>query len=160
MQNKLLAIKEKHIKEVEIMEINHSDHIATVVEKCVQKMEVMRTDMQNHHEKQIDYMQNCFMGMKAKNHKIIKDMEVSQISLHNRLTIMEVNHSNQMSIIKNHIIVMEAKHTREMKTMEANHITLQDSFVKIELNQAKSIVRHAREMNSIHKRLEERKSQV
>ncbi len=130
MQNKFLAIEEKHIKELEIMEINHSNHIATIVEKCVQKMEAMRTDMQNHHEKEINHMQHCFMGMKAKNDK--------------KLKIMEVNHSNQMSIIQNHMIAMEVKHTQEMKTMEANHITLQDRFAKIELNQPKLIVRHAR----------------
>ena len=169
---------------MKIMEINDNDHIATIVEKCVQKMEAMRTNIQNHHEKEINYMQNCFMGMKVKNDKIIKDTGVDQISLQNRLLaiekkqapcvinmkgmdnienrlkIMEVNHSNQMSIIHNHIIAMEAKHTREMKTMEANHITLQDRFVKTELNQAKLIVRHTREMRSIHKRLEKRKSQV
>ena len=65
-----------------------------------------------------------------------------------------------MSIIQKHMIEMEAKHTREMKTMEANYITLQDRFVKTELNQAKLIVRHAREMSSMHKKLEERKSHV
>ena len=33
MQNKLLAIEEKHNKEMKIVEINQYDHIATVVEK-------------------------------------------------------------------------------------------------------------------------------
>lgn len=79
-------------------------------------------------------------------------------TIENRLKIMEVNHSNQICIIQNHMIAMEAKHTREMKAIEATHITLQDRFVKTELNQAKLIVRDAREMSSIHKRLEERKS--
>lgn len=79
-------------------------------------------------------------------------------TIKSRLKIMEVNHSNRMSIIHNHMIAMEAKHTREMKTMEANPITLQDRFGKTELNQVKLTVRHAIEMSSIHKRLEERKS--
>lgn len=54
-----------------------------------------------------------------------------------------------MSIIQNQI-----------KVMQANHVTLQERFVKTKLNQAKLIVRHAREMGSLHKRVEERKSQV
>lgn len=62
---------------------------------------------------------------------------------------MQVNHSNQTSIIQNLI-----------KTMQVNHVSLQERFVKIELNQAKLIGRHAKEISSLHKRLEEKKSQV
>lgn len=69
--------------------------------------------------------------------------------IENKLKIMEVNHSNKMSIIR-HLI----------KAMQANHVTLQERFVKTELNQAKLILRHAREMTSLHKRLEGRKSEV
>lgn len=36
---------EKWDEVIEIMKINHFDHIATVVEKCAQKMEAMSTDM-------------------------------------------------------------------------------------------------------------------
>ena len=45
--------------------------------------------MEANHKKEINYKQNCFMGMKAKNDKIKKDMEVGQISLQNRLLAIE-----------------------------------------------------------------------
>ena len=48
---------EKCDEEIEIMKINHSDHIATIVEKCAQKMEAMRNDMQNHPEKEMSIIQ-------------------------------------------------------------------------------------------------------
>jgi len=190
MQSKLSSLEEKmmimefnHSNQVTAMEASYQEEIILIQNKLStmdEEMTIMRFDynnqlatMQANHKKEINYMQNCFMGMKAKNDKIIKDMEVCQISLQNRLLaieekqvprvintdgihiienilkIMEVNHSNKMSIIQNQI-----------KAMQANHVTLQERFVKTELNQAKLIVRHAREMGSLHKRLEERKSQV
>ena len=45
--------------------------------------------MQADHKKELNYMQNCFVDMKAKNDKIIKDMEVGQIYLQNRLLAIE-----------------------------------------------------------------------
>lgn len=104
-------------------------------------------------------LQNRLLAIEKKQTPCVIDMEEMD-TIENRLKITKVNHSNQIFIIHNHMIKIEAKHTREMKTMEANRITVQDRFVKTELNQEKLIIRHAREMISIHKRLEERKSRV
>ena len=64
---------EKHDEEMEIMKIKHSDHITTVVEKCAQNMEVMRTDMQSHHEKERTSMQNYLLVMREKHAKEMDD---------------------------------------------------------------------------------------
>ena len=45
-----------------IMRFNYNNQLAT---------------MQVNHKKEINYMQNCFMGMKAKKEKVIKDVEAS-----------------------------------------------------------------------------------
>lgn len=38
---------EKRDEEMESMKIKHSNHVATIVEKCAQNMEAMRTYMQS-----------------------------------------------------------------------------------------------------------------
>ena len=141
------------------------------------------------HESQVKEPTQMIKDVQPNHMQIIQNMEANQISLQNKITsmeeshvqeinvmenrlkIMEVNHSNQMSIIQNYMIAMEARHTQEMtamkdnhllemKIMEANQTNLQDRFVKTELNQAKLIVRHAREMSSIQKRLEKWKNYI
>lgn len=67
MHTKLLAIEEKHTEEMKTMEINHSNQMTT---------------MGANHEKEM----SSFQG----NHnKVIKDMEVDQIFVQNRLLAME-----------------------------------------------------------------------
>ena len=56
--------------------------------------------MEANHKKEINYMQNCFMGMKAKNDKVIKDMEASQICLQNNLLSMEEDHAREINAMK------------------------------------------------------------
>lgn len=92
IQNKLLALEEKIV----IMEFNHSNRMIAMKERHVEEMDTMEFDhnnqlatMQANHKKEVNYMQNCFMGIKAKNDKIIKGMEVGQISLQNRLLAIE-----------------------------------------------------------------------
>lgn len=130
-------------EEMTIMRFNYNNQLAT---------------MQADHKKEISYMKNCFMGMKAKNDKIIKNMEVGQISLHNRLLAIEekqvpcVINTDGIHIIENRLKIMEANDfnlmsiiQNQIKAMQANHVTLKERFMKIELNQAKLIVRNARE---------------
>ena len=74
MQSRLLALEEKHIKEMKIMEFNHSNHLIT---------------MEANHEKEMNYMKNCFMTMKADNGKAIKNMEIRQMSLEHKLLTIE-----------------------------------------------------------------------
>lgn len=45
-------------------------------------------------------MQNCFMTIKADNDKVIKDMEVGQICLQNKLLTMEEKHVKEVSAMK------------------------------------------------------------
>ena len=45
-------------------------------------------------------MQNCFMGMKAKNEKVIKDVEAGQICIQNKLLSMEENHTKEVNAMK------------------------------------------------------------
>jgi len=86
-------------EEMTIMRFNYNNQLAT---------------MQADHKKEISYMKNCFMGMKAKNDKIIKNMEVGQISLHNRLLAIEekqvpcVINTDGIHIIENRLKIMEA----------------------------------------------------
>ena len=48
---------EKRDEEMEVMKIKHSDHVATIVEKCTQKMDDMRIDMQSQHAKEMETME-------------------------------------------------------------------------------------------------------
>ena len=91
------------------------------------------TTMQNHlitmeanHKKEMNYIHNCFMAMKAGNDKIIKDMETSQMSLHHRLLTVEnshakeistikVKHSNQMTVIQNKLENGEISHIQNVQ---------------------------------------------
>ena len=59
---------EKHDEEMEIMKIEHSDHIATVVENCAQNMEDKRKQkeietMKDNHGREIDSMQSKLLTM-------------------------------------------------------------------------------------------------
>ena len=63
-------------------------------------MRTLYTDMQSqnakemetmkaNHDREMSSMQNCLMTIKEDNEKVIKDMEVGQICLQNRLLTME-----------------------------------------------------------------------
>ena len=90
-----------------------------------EKMTIIRFDhnnqlatMQANHKKKINYMQNCFMDMKAKNDKIIKDMGFGQICLQNRLLAMEENHAKEVS-------VMKVEHSNQMNAITMEKIQVQ-----------------------------------
>lgn len=90
-----------HSNEVTTMEASYQEEISSIQNKIStmdEEMTIMRfkynnqlATMQANHKKEINYMQNCFMVMKAKNDKIIKDIEIGQISLQNRLLAIEEN---------------------------------------------------------------------
>jgi len=74
MQNYLLVMREKHAKEMETMKANH--------------------------DREMSSMQNCLITIKADNDNVIKDMEVGQICLQNKLLIIEENHAKEVSAMK------------------------------------------------------------
>ena len=64
-------------------------------------------NQQGNHKKEINYMHHCFMGMKAKNEKVIKDVEVGQVCLQSKLLTMEENHAKE-------VIAMKVEHSSQM----------------------------------------------
>lgn len=91
--------------------------------------------------------QNTIETLKDDHAQQIRTMEERQLQV---INVMEVNFSEKIK-------TMEHNDTQEMKSLEAKHFTLQDRFGKTKINQAKLIVRHAKEMSAMQKRLEEMK---
>lgn len=54
--------------------------------------------MKANHDREMSFMQNFLMTIKTNNDKVIKDMEVGQICLKNKLLTMEENHAKEVRL--------------------------------------------------------------